>query len=211
MTGLTLFHPDGGEVIEAVDAATLLYAAGVADVRQAGTDELAEVTEKLGDLKALANEADGVVSDELVRRLDMGGKWTLHEGDYTIKSSSPTAGTVSYDVDELGGVLANLVADEVISEAGANGALECIEATASVPYALLRTISLALDGQADQFDHEMAAQWVENLLNAEPEPSYKVKLAGVNALLKVPAAREAVEACQVVSEPGRRRAKVTRS
>ena len=210
MTGLALFHPDG-EVIEAVHADALLYAAGIPNIHDADGQQLAEVTQKLRDFKSIVDEATGTLSDELVARLDSGAKWTLHLDGYTVTASSPTAGTVSYDVDELGGVLANLLAEEVISEAGANGALERVEATASVPYALLRTISLALDGQADQFDHEMAAQWVENLLNAEPEPSYKVKLAGVKNLLKVPAAREAVEACQVVSDPGRRRAKVTRS
>lgn len=209
MTALTVIAP-AGDVIEAVDAHSVLYAVGLSDVAHAPAADVAQAMERLQELKAIVSEAEGLGSDRLVALCDLEAKWTLHEGGYTIKSSSPTAGTVTYDLHALRGVLAALVASEVISQAGANGALERVEATASVPYAVLRTISLALGIQADQFDHEMAAQWVENLLLAEPEPSYKVKLAGVNALLKVPAAREAVEACQVVSDPGRRRAKVTR-
>jgi hypothetical protein len=57
----------------------------------------------------------------------------------------------------------------------------------------------------------MAAQWVENLLAGEPEPTYKVKAAGVKALCKLPAAQAAIEACQVPVEPPRRRATVKRA
>jgi len=209
MTALTLISE--GEIVEAVSADTLLYAAGIGDVRQADTSELAAVTEKLADLKDLTFEASGIVSDELVRRLDMGGKWTLHEGEYTIKSASPEAGCTSYDVDRLRHALADLVVAEVISADGANAAVETVQPTVAVPYALLRAVALALDGEAGQFEHEMSAQWVENLLADEPEPTYKLKPAGVKNLLKLPQAREAIEACAVVSEPGRRRAKVTRS
>jgi hypothetical protein len=57
-------------------------------------------------LTSLAKEAKGIVSDELVRRMDRVGKWTLHEGGLTIKSSSPAAGTEKYDDERLADALA---------------------------------------------------------------------------------------------------------
>jgi hypothetical protein len=209
MTALTLVTH--GEVVEAVDAHTLLYAAGVPTLHDAPMEQLAEVKEKLSALKSITAEADGLLDGEIVHRQDLDCRWTTHVGPYTVKSSSPVAGTVSYDVERLRAVLAELVTDGVISAAGAMGAVETIEPTAAVPYGLLRAVLRALDGEASQFDQEMAAQWVENLLAGEPEPTYKVKAAGVKALCKLPAARAAIEACQVPVEPPRRKATVKRA
>lgn len=210
MSTLTLIHD--GELVPAVDAGSLLAAAGIQSVRDAEIIDLAEFTDKADELRRITDEAKGAVSDEMVRRLDMAGRWTTYIGPYTIKSSSPTAGTVAYDVEKLRGVLADLVAGGVISAAGANGAVECVQPTAAVPYALLRAVLCALDGEAEQFDHEMAAQWVANLLDAEPEPTYKLRQAGVNALLKLGGeAAEAIKGCAIATDPGRRRAKVTRA
>lgn len=209
MTSLTLFTE--GEVVEAVDASTLLYAAGVARVGDAATVELAQVTEKLTELRALAGEATGIASDELVRRMDRDGKWTVHEDGYTIKSASPAAGTVSYDLDKLRAALADLVAAGVVSAAGANAAVETVQPKVAVSYGLLRSIKRALADTDDQDAVLAAFDNVRLLLLSEPEPGYKLHAAGVNALLKLPAAREAIESCQVVTDPGRRKAKVTRA
>jgi len=210
MTALTLMDP-AGEIVEAIDAYAVLHAAGIPDIRDATAAELAPTMERLRELRGIVAEAEGLGSDRLVALLDANAKWTLHEGEYTIKSASPEAGCTSYDVDRLRHALADLVVAEVISADGANAAVETVQPTVAVPYALLRAVALALDGEAGQFEHEMSAQWVENLLADEPEPTYKLKPAGVKNLLKLPQAREAIEACAVVSEPGRRRAKVTRS
>jgi hypothetical protein len=56
----------------------------------------------------------GSSRDELVRRMDRVGKWTLHEGDLTIKSSSPAAGTERYDDERLANALTALVEEDVI-------------------------------------------------------------------------------------------------
>jgi hypothetical protein len=210
-TSLTLLDP-AGELVQAVDAHSVLYAAGVPDVRYAMACDLAPVMEKLTELKAIVSEAHGLASDRLVALCDQDGCWTRHEGEYTIRTSSPTAGTTGYDVDRLRAVLADLVADDVISAAGANNAVETLHPTASVPYSVLRGLLAVIDGTADEPAVIEAHHHISDLLLDEPEPTYKLKAAGVNALLKLGGeAAEAIAACQVAVEPGRRRAKVTRA
>jgi hypothetical protein len=209
MTALTLVTH--GEVVEAVDAHTLLYAAGVPTLHDAPMEQLAEVKEKLSALKSITAEADGLLDGEIVHRQDLDCRWTTHVGPYTVKSSSPVAGTVSYDVERLRAVLAELVTDGVISAAGAMGAVETIEPTAAVPYSLLRGLAASLEGNCDIGEEVELLDRVSDLLAGEPEPTYKVKAAGVKALLKLPAARAAIEACQVPVEPPRRRATVKRA
>jgi hypothetical protein len=209
MTALTLVTH--GEVVEAVDAHTLLYAAGVPTLHDAPMEQLAEVKEKLSALKSITAEADGILDVEIVHRQDLDCRWTTHAGPYTVKSSSPVAGSISYDEKKLRAVLAELVTDGVISAAGAMGAVETIEPTASVPYGLLRAVLSAFDGQLDQPAERELCDRLEDLLADEPFPTYKVKAAGVKALCKLPAARAAIEACQVPVEPPRRRATVKRA
>lgn len=63
---------------------------------------------------------------------------------------------------------------------------------------------LVSDGVIDREAMDAAVELVT------PEPYRKQKAAGIKALLKVPAARDAVEACRVEVEPPRRTAKVKR-
>ncbi len=210
MTSLALFHPDG-EVIEAVDAATLLYAAGIPCVQDADLEQLADVTDKLRELKALAAEATGVLGDAIVHKLDAGARWTVHLDGYTVTAPSPTAGTVTWDVEALRAALDGLIEAGVISPAAGFAAVARIEPMASVSYGFLRDVLAALEGEGDQPDVEGVCGLVMDLLAFEPEPSLKLRPQGVAALLKVLGAREAVEACQVTVDPGRRRAKVTRT
>lgn len=209
MTALTLIHD--GELLPAIDARSLLAAAGIQSLRDAETVQLADFTDKADELRRIADEAKGAVSDEILRRLDMGGKWTLHEGPFKLSAPSPSAGSVGYDVDKLRAALADLATAEVISAEGANGAVETIAATASVPYALLRRVLDSLDGELDLPDEATLRADVEDVVAAEPEPTYKLRLGGVDRLRKIPAAREAIEECRVDLPAPRRRAKVTRS
>lgn len=120
--------------------------------------------------------------------------------------------TCSYDVEKLRGVLADLVAAGVISAAGANGAVECVQPTAAVPYGLLRTLREVIQGEADMHDRWEVAHALDDLLADEPEPAYKLKQAGVNALLKLGGeAAEAIKSCAITTAPARRKAKVTRA
>src|SRR4051812_17352596 len=98
-----------GEIVRLITAEHLLHAAGIVDVRGTDLAALAEFTLDADHLTGLAKEAKAVVSDELVRRMDRQGRWTLHHGDLTIRSSSPAAGTERYDDEQLAAALARLV------------------------------------------------------------------------------------------------------
>lgn len=212
---LQVFNTITGELIHAVTAIDLLVAAGIDDLGDAHTGELATFTDNARELKAIASEAQGIVSDELVRRMDMNGSWTLRQDGYEIKAASPAAGTVAYDVARLRLALAELVTDGIITSAAANAALEVKRPTAPVPYDLLRrTLGLLEDLASDKMN---AALWNDvlgdlgALLLAEPEPTYTVRLAGINALLKLPAAGALIEPCRLTVDPPRRVARVKRA
>ena len=201
---------DHGEVVRAVDATALLAAGGIHDVTASEVIELAEFTANAVELVRVAKEAQGVVSDELVRRLDLRGKWTLRDGGFEIKSSSPEAGTVGYDTDLLLAALTGLVENGVIAVEAAHAALEPIVCPAAVPYELLREIAAGLRGELDVPGEARVASQVERLLAGEPVPVHKQRPAGIKALLKLRDARDAIEACQVETVPPRRAAKVKR-
>lgn len=192
---------------EVIDARTVLAAAGIHDLSEASVGELAAFIYNSTHVYSIVSEAKGEASDEIVGRLDTEASWTRRVGEWEIKAPSPAAGSVSYDVDLLREALEVLVHARVISREAAWNALEPIRPTIEVSYRLLRDIIRALDG------HETADcvfSDIEQLLLGEPEPTYKLRLAGVKALLKIPAARERIEHCQVAVTPPRRVAKVTR-
>lgn len=161
---------DAGEVVDAVDAGTLLMAAGIGDVDIATNDDLARFVDRATDLRHIATEAQSIASDELVRRMDHDGRWTLRTPTHEVKAPSPEAGTVAYDLKKLIDALDALVGQDAISKEAAHAAVELVC----------------------------------------PEPFYRQKAAGINALLKIPAAQEAIKACRVPAVPPRRQAKVRR-
>ncbi len=207
---LTVIDP-AGEVVRAVDAAALLAAAGITSIAAADTVSLAAFTADADDLRSIASEAKGLVGDELVRRLDRSGAWTRRDGAFTITAPSPAAGTVAYDTDRLRETLADLVTGGTIDAGAANAALEVFRAAAQVPFSLLAEMACALRGELDPTDVDAVLRRVDELLAFRPDPTYRPRLAGINALLKLPAAREAVEACRVSVTPPRRVAKVRRT
>lgn len=122
--------------IEVVDHST----GEVVDVTSAETERLAAFVETVDDLRRDLSEAEGVVLDELLHRLDRRGQWTLRVGDpasgvqYEVKAPSPTAGTTTYDRDVLRDGLRRLVADDVLDEEAAGAAMKrTISITAQVP------------------------------------------------------------------------------
>lgn len=207
MTSLSLVDSFTGEVYD-VDAPTLIQSANLFPLAEADTTALAQFIDSATELRRVASEAAGQVSDELVARMDANARWTMRLDRWEIKAPSPAAGTVSYDIDLLREALDTLVTVGTITRAGAWAALEPVRATVEVSYRLLRDALRALDGYetADCVFGEL-----EEILLGEPEPTYRLKLAGVNALLKIPAARESIEACQIATEPPRRVARVKRS
>lgn len=208
MTTLALIDKGTGEIVDAVDAAGLLAAAGIVDIEAATVEQLVEFIGSADELRQVAAEAKGEVGDELIARMDRDGKWTFRTKRFELTSLSPEAGTVGYDIDLLRDALATLVATGVISYAGSHAALEPVHPTVPVSYKFLRHVLSALDGYetADDIFEE-----VHRLLLTEPDLTYKVRLAGVNALLKIPDARDAIEACRIKTQPRRRVVNVKRA
>ncbi len=160
-----------GEVVRLVTAEHLLEAAGLTDLTQAEIEALAAFTENAEHLTAIAREAKGTVSEELIRRLDRASKWTAHVDGFEIKAPSPQAGAVTYDTALLREALDALVEQDLIDPDAATAAVELVT----------------------------------------PEPFFKQKQAGVNALLKRGGdVAAAVEACRVETDPPKRTAKVKR-
>lgn len=207
MSSLALVDTGTGELVDTVDARSLLAAAGIAAVQLASNEQLATFMADTDELRRVASEAKGQVGDELIARMDRNGKWTLRAGGFEVKSASPEAGTVVYDIDRLCRALADLAASGAISYEGQAAAIEVVHPTVAVSYPFLHDVLRALDGSQDQVVYEE----IRRLLLGESEPTRKVKTAGVKALLKVPAAREAIESCQITAEPPRRTARVRRA
>jgi hypothetical protein len=134
MTALPSLVSAEGEIVKALTAENLLHAAGITDPRIADLAALAAFVDAADHLTSLAKEAKGMVSDELVRRMDKRGSWTLRTGDLTIKSSSPAAGTEKYDDERLADALATLVEDDVIDAEAARAAIEWVVPPPPEPY-----------------------------------------------------------------------------
>lgn len=199
-----ILNPRSGEVIHAVDARALLAAAGIDEPRESPTVELARFADKARELQSIAAEARNVVSDELVRRLDQDGCWTWRDGGFEVKAPSPSTGTSQYHTGLLRDALTTLVGDGVISPTAANSAVALREHTVAVSYELLRDVLGLLDGDSD------VRSEIAHLLREEPPPSYYQRPAGIRNLLRIPAAREAVEACRIPATPPPRTVKVRR-
>lgn len=134
MSSLTRLVSPGGEVVQAITARDLIEAAGITDIREADDEQLAAFTDNAKHLTSLAREAAGIVSDELVQRMDRKGRWTLHLGEFTARSSSPTAGTTAYDSDALAVALDELCDEGLIDREGAEAALEWVVPSPPEPY-----------------------------------------------------------------------------
>jgi hypothetical protein len=174
MSDLPAILSPNGEPIQLFTAQDLLRSRGIENVETAENEQLAGFIDEVNShVRSLLNEAVNAVSDELVKRLDKRGKWTLEVDGLKVTAPSPDAGTTGYDIDALRSALGKLLDAEVID---VDGAYSAIERVAPPP----------------------------------PQPYWKVKQAGVKALLKLPAAREAIEACRVPVDPPVRKAKVQR-
>lgn len=220
MSDIALVNQTNGEILEAVNAWALLAAAGIDDPQAAATVELAAFADNTRQLQSIAAEARGVASDELIRRLDQDGCWTWRDGGYEVKAPSPEAGTTKYHTGLLRDALAQLVADGVISPEGSRSAVDIDVATVAVPYDLLRGALRLLDdldgavpstaGTADAQLWRTVVDEITELLADEPAPSYYQRSVGIRNLLRIPAARPAIEACRLPATPPPRAARVRR-
>lgn len=197
-----------GEIIVPHDCNAVLAGAGIVDLRLAEMNQLAGFIESVRVFKSIATEAAGEAGDELIRRMDRDGKWTWRDDCYEAKSASPEAGTTVYDTTRLHEALVTLLAADVVSVDGARAALEPIYPTAPVPYELLWRVRAGLEGELADDVYDRTLREVEALMLGEPEVTYKQHANGIKALLKIPAAREPIEACRELVDRPRRTAKV---
>lgn len=193
-TELVVLHPRTGELLA---------------IQTAETGQLAEWHTSLDEVRDRLAEAEMMVSDELVRRLDRRAEWTLRVGDpkdrqWEIKSTSPTAGTESYPPGLLRQELNGLVEQDVISEQAAQGALRRqLLLTVAVPWAA------DLQALVEQLKGAVGIQIAGVKVDAiSADVSERPVASGINKLRKVPGACEALDRAKVAQSPSRRRATV---
>jgi hypothetical protein len=109
--------------------------------------------------------AHAAIGSELLGRMDQGGEWTLSAPGVKVTAPSPTAGTESWDAEELDRILDTLVEEGTISR---DAKLRAVEQVVSL----------------------------------------KVIAAGVKALRKIPAVRDAIEPARRENPPPDRRVRV---
>ncbi len=205
---IQLYDASVGEIASVVDARRLLAAAGLVDLTRPDIAPLATFTTNAHILRQVLDEAVGFVSDELVVRLTRKGKYTYRDDRFEIKTTGPLAGTVGYDSELMQAALRKLVDAEVIDEDGARGALEVIPATVALPYSTLRQLIAALDGDLEPGQHAALRDDLASRVLDEPAPELKQRWQGIKALLNIPAAKDAIVACEIALTPPRRKATV---
>jgi hypothetical protein len=101
-------HPGTGEVL---------------DLATAGTDEIAEAVWILREQVQRLRDWQRIAGEEILRRMDQSAKWTLHEGQYTLKGDSP-APTREVDLEPLRRELSQLIDEGKVAATAAERALE---------------------------------------------------------------------------------------
>jgi hypothetical protein len=175
-------------------------------VRDASTEQLAEFTTNCQQVKQEIGDAERVVSDELLDRLDKSASWTQRVGSYELKAPSPTAGTETYPPDMLRDALVRLVDAGTISVDAASKALQRrLVLELDVPWqadpaSLATTVKEAITIQV--------ADVIVNVVKAEA--ATRVSAVGIKAVRKVPGTSDALDAAKRTQPPAARRVKVTR-
>jgi hypothetical protein len=181
-------------------------------VRAADTEALAAWRVHADEARDSLAESEAIVSDELVRRLDREGKWTLRVGDptvrqYEITAPSPTAGTDVYDERLLADALQRLVADDVISGEAASRAM---------PRRLLLELEVPWDADPDTLASLIPSNMRVQIASTDmavlaARSVIRVMASGIAALRKVPGTAQVLDTCKPAVAPSapKRRAKVT--
>lgn len=94
---------------EPTTTALVLPSGEALDVAGAEPEELVTFTDRVREMREAVQDAQAVLDDEWLRRLDRRGKWTMRVGGFKVEAPSPDAGTTDYDVDELADALEELV------------------------------------------------------------------------------------------------------
>lgn len=166
------------------------------DLKGDPPERLAAAADAIAEMRSELNEVEAALKIELVNRLDRTGKWTQRwrQGDveYEVKAPSPDAGTTSYDTAQLRDRLRAHIQEADIDPDAADAALE---QTIVVTFRL----SLHEDANPEKLaDTIRGAQSIEiagtPVLVADAQASTKARVAGMNALAKIPACKDTVEA-----------------
>jgi hypothetical protein len=178
----------------------------VLSVRDASTEQLAEFTTNCQQAREEIGDAERIVSNELLDRLDKSAAWTQRVGSFELKAPSPTAGTETYPSDMLRDALVQLVDARTISEDAAGNALQRrLVLELAVPWhadpaALATAVKEAITIQV--------ADVIVDVVKAEA--ATRVSAAGIKAVRKVPGTTDALDAAKLTQPAGARRVKVTR-
>lgn len=179
----------------------------IEDVRKADPLDLADVVDAVAEKRDELAEIERVALDELLRRLDRRGKWTLHLGDprdgvvYTVTAPSKTAGTTTVDLGRLRDELRSLLkADEIEPELAQDALKRTVTITATVG---TDADLEALRGTLEAIDAMAGVPVVDVAVSTDE----KVVQAGVNALRKA-GRGDVVDRCTVEASPPARKAKV---
>jgi hypothetical protein len=175
-------------------------------VKAASTERIAAFVDSVAERRSELAEWESVANDELLARLDADALWTQRVGDFEVKAPSPTAGTESYDAEELQAALRSLIERGTVSEDAASGALR-------------RQLTLCLEVPWDASPADLAKQ-VEHAISIQvaghdvrvlsASGSIVPVLAGINRLRKLAAAAPALDTAANEPVSPRRRVKVTR-
>ena len=182
-----------GEMLEVATAPTETLAAFILNAK--------EVHEEIRDAEAIVNE-------ELIARMDRDASWTARVNDgrteYELSTTSPDAGTTAYVPEDLERELRPLVERGTVSADAAGAALKRqVVMTLDIPLNLplaetaagLAAIEVALG------DNKLP------VVSADPRTSSNMR--GVNALRKVPGTTAALDRAKSHTAPPARRAKVS--
>lgn len=181
-------------------------------LRDAEPGELAEFHQRALDQKATIAAVEGAIEDEMIRRLDRRGKWTVRarpagaDHEFEISAPSPTAGTTHYDPAQLEDVLRELIDGDVID---AEAAAAALKRRVSVEFAV------PLEGNpaaiADAFTGVGITVGGVPLQVVKADGSRTAVAAGIAALEKIgDVAKEAVARARFTTGAGRRKPKVKR-
>lgn len=99
----------------------------VVDPQALATDELARHVDDIREARRALADAERVLQDEVLTRMDRRGEWTATVGDYRLEASSPQA-AVDYDESRLRAELEALVDEGLVDQAAANEAFRTVEA-----------------------------------------------------------------------------------
>jgi hypothetical protein len=173
-------------------------------VRDANTETLAAFMVHQQQLRGELADAEAIVNNALLERLDRGAVWTVRVGDpttlqYELSAPSPTAGTDSYPPDALETELRALVERGTITPHAAGKALK-----RQVTLVLDVPLNLPLKETAEGLKRVTISLGENVLPVVKVDYAASAVKAGIAALRKVSGTVAALDRTKVTATPSRR-------